>query len=261
MYLNKFSARINGKMEDSGYVEMKHGETYVIVLKNDNNVRCDATVEIDGKDVGTFRIDAKSNIRLERPANESKLFTFYQLGTSEATKSGLGKVDKNDMGLIRVIFKPEKVYYEPVILKQVVLPRTPTITWEHHTLNENYVDDCEQVWGVDSVDYYGSSSNNSSYYSNSTTLNYSESPIRYRSFGKSKNSYQDSDILPKAGGTGLSGHSSQKFINVQDLDYDESRITEIYLRLIPVKESRMDPTELKPVIRSTPIPPVLFVFI
>jgi len=79
MYLNRFSVKINGKKEDSGYVEMKHGETYTIVLKNDNNEKCDAFVEIDGKDMGAFRINGHSNIHLERPANEAKKLLFTNL--------------------------------------------------------------------------------------------------------------------------------------------------------------------------------------
>ena len=50
MYLNSFSVRIEGGNEqESGYVEMRHGTTYAIVMRNDRATQCDAEVSIDGK--------------------------------------------------------------------------------------------------------------------------------------------------------------------------------------------------------------------
>jgi len=262
MYLNKFSVRINGKSEESGYVEMKHGETYTIVLKNDHDVRCDASVEVDGKDVGTFRINSRSNLRLERPANEQKLFTFYQLGTSEADKSGLNKVEKNKMGLIKVIFKPEMIN-KP--LREV-----------HHPYNYDWIKpwDCGDnlnkslyisttIGSTSAKDLY---SGKYSFHSVDTeSLSDGGQQLQMLQSSISNNSSYGNDYMydsePMAGGTGLSGYSNQRFVEVSNLDYDTERITEIYLRLIPIKERRSDPVELKPVTKSTPIPPPLFVLL
>jgi len=107
MYINSFSVRIpEGKETHSGYVEMQHGKTYTLVLRNARDVRCDARVEVDGKDVGTWRIPAHSSISLERPANDDGKFTFYRLDSQEAKQVGL----KDDMyaGLVQVTFTPEK---------------------------------------------------------------------------------------------------------------------------------------------------------
>lgn len=232
MYLNRFSVKINGKKEESGYVEMKHGESYTIVLKNDNSEKCDALVEIDGKDIGTFRVNPHSNMYLERPANEAKKFTFYQLGTEEADVSGLNKVEKNEMGLIKVTFKPAiKKYRENIYTVKY------SDTWDSSTYNAN------PTWTM-----------------MTTSASYSNPNLKT----KTRNLYRcsvDSSTLPNAGGTGLSGHSDQEFITVQDLEYDEERITTIHLRLIPEKEIRKDPSELKPVVKSTPIPPPMFTII
>lgn len=270
MYLNKFSARINGKGEDSGYVEMKHGETYTIVLKNDHNVRCDATVEVDGKDIGTFRIEAHSNIYIERPSNEQKKFTFYQLGTSEATQSGLNKVEKNEMGLIKVTFKPEKIWHVAAVAPTVVTvePEKPQSCWvkpqnwvttstTHNTLTrgrgflKSAATTEERGWDS----YGGSTADNCNYMLDSETICDTPQAVTTRACFREA-SLNEEPV--RAGGTGLSGHSNQRFTTVSGLEYDEERITVVHLRLVPVKEIRVDPTELKPVVKSTPIPPPLF---
>ena len=242
MYLNDFSVRIEGKSESSGYIEMNHGEHYSLVLKNNGKNPCDATVEIDGKDVGAFRIESKQNIHLERPSNEKKLFTFYQLGTEEAEESGLNKVEKSDMGLIKVIFRPGEYKNQPL----------KTVEWCSVVGTNPFKR--SRCSGFDQV----SDMHDSSYYAGSTNQN--SSGNLYRScISADTNSKSYGSAAPNAGGTGLSGHSHQEFFRVEELNYDESRTTEIYLRLIPVKEKREKPTELKPVVKSTPIPPPLFI--
>ncbi len=57
---------------------------------------------------------------------------------------------------------------------------------------------------------------------------------------------------PRAGGTGLSGESKQRFSDAPEIHYDHSRFITINLRLIDASE---EPRPLFP--RSTPIPPPL----
>ena len=114
MYLNQFSVRVIGGNEQSGgYVELPHGKKYSLSLRNGRDVRCDARVEIDGKDVGTFRIDASRTIRLERPAHDTGRFTFYKLGTAEAHQAGLEEGNPN-LGLVKVTFTPEGKVARPL---------------------------------------------------------------------------------------------------------------------------------------------------
>lgn len=102
MYLNQFSVNVLGGREvRDGYVEITHGQIYSLRLRNDRSVRCDARVEIDGKDVGTFRLNAHSGFALERPLNDEGHFTAYRPGTAGVTSGP-------DLGLIRVTFTPEK---------------------------------------------------------------------------------------------------------------------------------------------------------
>jgi hypothetical protein len=102
------------RLRSNGVYEISHATPYTIVLANQNReLRCDAKVWIDGMQVGTWRIDRASSIRVERPVNDTGRFTFYQLGTPEANRAG---IDSNNpaIGLIRVKFMPE-THREPML--------------------------------------------------------------------------------------------------------------------------------------------------
>lgn len=113
MYLNNFSVVVTpGNEIAGGYIEMQHGQQYNLRLRNERFLLCDARVEIDGKHVGTWRINAHQTITLERPAHDTGCFTFYRLNSPEAFNIGLQQNDPN-LGLVKVTFTPEK-RYEPV---------------------------------------------------------------------------------------------------------------------------------------------------
>lgn len=184
MYLNDFSVRIpEGKEVSGGYVEMLHGTTYRLVLRNSRNVSCDARVEIDGKHVGTWRIRGIQSITLERPAHDDGQFTFYKLGTRDGDAVELNGHNPS-LGLIKVTFTPEK-------------QKTPQ-----------------------------------------------RNEVVYRG-GVAKGLGTLS-----AGGTGLSGHSNQQFVDAEYLDLDYSQQTVIHLRLV------CNDSGPRPLTRySTPVPP------
>lgn len=107
MKLNRFSVTIaEGKETSDGYVQMKHGTQYTILLQNESNRRCDAEVYIDDQQVGIWRVNPFITVRIERPVHDHGRFTFYQVGTSEAIQAGISRNNSN--GLIRVLFKPER---------------------------------------------------------------------------------------------------------------------------------------------------------
>lgn len=125
MYLNQFSVRVVGGSEvSSGYVEIDHGKQFSISLRNDRSVRCDARVEVDGKDVGTFRLSSHSSILLERPVNDESRFTAYRPNTSEGNAAGVDPSNP-DLGLIRVTFTPER--YVEVVYRGAVIPEDPWV--------------------------------------------------------------------------------------------------------------------------------------
>lgn len=181
MKLRNFSMKIEGGRERiTGYVEMAHNTKYAVILSNKSPLDCDAVVEIDGKEVGVWRVYSGKNIRIERPVHDTGQFTFYKFDSSEGGKVGLVRNDK--LGLISVLFKPEKIR------------------------------------SMDILDFYDF----------------------------------DDEIPCSAGGTGLSGKSEQKFIEVQPLDYDKAAFVQIHVRLVCNND---EPRPLTPL--STSIPPPL----
>lgn len=107
MRLGNFAVEIpQGKELDSGYVAMKHNTQYTIRLSNFGDVRCDVEVEIDGKEIGGWRLRKNKSGVIERPVHDTGCFTFYKVGTDEAKKAELVHSDK--LGLITVLFMPEK---------------------------------------------------------------------------------------------------------------------------------------------------------
>lgn len=178
MFKNGFNVRVVKGVEDSdGYVKMSHGQVYKLTLHNRNDTRCDARVEIDGKEVGTWRLNAYTPITLERPADDTGQFTFYKLGTAEGQQVGL--TDDQMLGLIKVTFMPERKR-EPV---------------------------CDLVGAVRG----------------------GRSDIM---FGGAESLTMGGGATRSAGGTGLSGRSSQQFHTVANLDYDPLRQVVINLRLV-----------------------------
>ena len=94
-----------GRHLPSGHIALPNGAFYTIQLSNTNTLSCNATVEIDGKLIGTWRIPADSTIELERPIHDTGRFTFYKLGTGGGIAAGLTETEK--LGLISVTFTPE----------------------------------------------------------------------------------------------------------------------------------------------------------
>lgn len=214
---NDFSVRIIGGNEIAGgYVEMEHGKKYSIRMTNHRNVACDAKVMVDGKECGTFRLRPYKSLALERPAHDHGHFTFYALGTSEARQVGLDGTDPN-LGLVQITFTPERVSFGPTY-------RTANSAWskgetlEHHGLS--------------------GASDTTNYYTESRTVEDTPSVA-----GACASTYT-------AGGTGLSGHSDQSFVEVFELNYDYSQQTVIHLRLVLGNDKPRPLTSY-----STPVPP------
>ncbi len=110
MRVGTFSVYVpQGDERASGHVELPHGMVYTIAMTNhDYCRRCDAEVEVDGKSVGAFRLDKGCALTLERPSHDVGMFTFFQVDTQEANAAGVANVVKEERGLIRVTFRPER---------------------------------------------------------------------------------------------------------------------------------------------------------
>ena len=107
MKLEHFEVRIpEGDENEDGYVLLRHNSHYTLNLYNHSRTLCcNASVSMDGNDVGVWRIEANGTIQIERPVHDTGRFTFYRLNTPEGKKAGLSA--NNDLGLISVRFTPE----------------------------------------------------------------------------------------------------------------------------------------------------------
>jgi hypothetical protein len=112
MRVGNFSAQVlEGRERESGYVELQHKQQYTIRLGNHcYQRRCDAEVSVDGKVIANLRIESMGTVVLETPPDDpgKGRFTYLELSSEEGRQANLGQVDRGDLGLIRVVFRPER---------------------------------------------------------------------------------------------------------------------------------------------------------
>ncbi len=98
----------------NGYVFMKHGSKYKIILFNDAPmVAAKAEVFIDKISIGSFVIQPLSSVSIEHPIHDNGCFTYYEYGTNEGFHAGI----KEGMGYITCRFYKDaidrQIYEEP----------------------------------------------------------------------------------------------------------------------------------------------------
>lgn len=100
---NKREFQRNG----SYYIALPNNTEYQIRLTNDNDVRADAYVRVDGQSIGGWVLYPYSSVTIERHGEIARKLTFFSEISSEALESGITPgLDEN--GLISVTFKPQK---------------------------------------------------------------------------------------------------------------------------------------------------------
>jgi hypothetical protein len=111
-YNNNYTFKIKGgKHKNNRYVEMKHQQQYSVLMYNNTNTSCRATLKIDGEHMGNFYISSNNNIDIDRPVHSSKIFTFYRTDRINPTPYRTGIIPGNPInGLVEVTFVPSKVY-------------------------------------------------------------------------------------------------------------------------------------------------------
>ncbi len=196
-----------GREKESGHVQLEHGKKYTIQLLNYwHDRRLDAVVTIDGKDMGTYRVDNGGRMTLERPSHDEGCFTFYAANTEEYAKAGGGAVAPSLKGVLTVVFKPEKKQYHQMITRSMNMTKGgPEADYE--------VGGAPQYMEMASEE------------KTSGGIRLPDTKLLSRSRGPGGQS-----VTP--GITGLSGHSSQRFVEVKELDYDPAEVTTVNLRLV-----------------------------
>jgi len=95
--------------DSRGYVRMDHMQRYEVRLGSSYYGESDAKIEIDGKEIGVFRVHSNSAIVIERSIKDKGRLTFLTNGTREYFDAGLDRVPANQRGLIKVTFYPERL--------------------------------------------------------------------------------------------------------------------------------------------------------
>ena len=123
VHLNGFSVRVeapNAKKvkgaQGSTYIAMPNKSEYSLKLTNERETECDVVVNIDGEFVGKWRINAGQTIEVERPTNVAKKFTFFEETSKEAKSAGVA-IEKEENGLVDVVFYPRKFKYVKIKAK------------------------------------------------------------------------------------------------------------------------------------------------
>lgn len=104
---NGFAVTVpEAQLVDGQYAALKHETEYTLTLRNGRDTRCDATVKIDGKCMGKFRVRANDRITIDRPADHARKFTFLKEDSDEAAGAGVAAGGKQN-GVVTVTFVPE----------------------------------------------------------------------------------------------------------------------------------------------------------
>lgn len=206
--------------DEHGYVYLQHGDVYRILLKNHTDERNDVIIEIDGKEVGGWRLESHQTATIEHPVGDSGQFTFYELGSTEAKKVGLSSIERSYLGLVKVTFIPEK-------FKHREIPAINTTTSYSGAKGGGAVKGGD--WQQESF-----------------------------SFGERRggDGGQSLDVNTRsAGGTGLSGRSHQQFGKAGAIDRDYDRQVIINLRLVAKPSNEPRPLRAVNSTVSNSVPP------
>lgn len=109
MRFDKYEVSVPQAVEKNGYCILKDREVFTIKITNYDTIRCNAIVELDGKDIGHFRFNAGESWELERPTHAKGRFTFCREGSLKGLITGITKIPLNIRGLLQVTFVPEKI--------------------------------------------------------------------------------------------------------------------------------------------------------
>lgn len=220
-----------GREKESGYVHISHGQKYALTLQSYwNNRRCDAQVTIDGKDMGTFRLDAYGKIALERPQHDEGCFTFYASDTEEYAKASGGSVAKDLRGLVTVVFKPERQRsYVNRPIARVALGGLPEDAYDRqgsatYNMSKSRSADADmEVGGAPEREEKTSGG-----------IRTPDTKLLSRGAGGAHSLTRGAggQSQMRAGVTGLSGHSNQRFVEVPPLDYDPTEEVTVNIRLV-----------------------------
>lgn len=228
MRVGNFSLMIpQGRERDSGHVGLAPAAHYQIRLMNHLARRCDVDVAVDGKAIGTFRLNAHGSASLDGPPDDAAhgKFTFFEVGSDEAHAAGQSGIANQERGLIVATFKPERPYVH-VAPAMLVGRSEPEQTWAPYRK------------GGPSGQHCNSNDGGGAVLRSAVSASYSTQGAQYA-----------------AGVTGVSGYTDQRFVNCGPIVYDENEITTITVRLgVDRAVAAVRPLQAAPKHRANPVP-------
>ena len=93
------------------YCALLHNTSYKVIMTNNTDLRANAILRIDGEIMGKWRLNAYSDIIIERPTHNNRKFTFVQEDSWEGKMGGIKQGD-NMNGIVEVTFIPEERSYD-----------------------------------------------------------------------------------------------------------------------------------------------------
>jgi hypothetical protein len=229
----------------SGHVLARPGQVYALRLRNFGPLRCVADIRIDGRTVtaGGLVIDAWCTEELERPISpdENGRFTVVAEGDEQVFGADGGR-DNPDLGLVEVRFRrelpggPERARPLPPALSDTLDRRPPLPT---PASPSRLTPDILTPWTASASADRGTPNGNGA---SRLGRVFPERPSSLLSRPEPSASPVEEPSLEdveRAAGTGLTGHSSQRFTPTQ-LGPLESEATVIRLRLVIASAEAID---------------------
>jgi hypothetical protein len=235
-----------------GHVLARPGQVYALRLRNFGPLRCVADISIDGRSVsaGGLVLEPWSTEELERPItpDEDGCFTVVAEGDERVFGPDGGR-DNLDLGLIEVRFRrelpggPERPRPLPTGIFRVPVPPEPPAAPQPDRLPPGIY----PIWNV-------AAARNDA---RNVPPRFSELDGLFAREAPGTPSYSDDLILDDvegAAGTGLTGHSSQRFTPTQ-LGPLETEATVIQLRLVVASPEAITSRESYPGRAAAPARP------
>jgi hypothetical protein len=95
------------------YCALSHNIPYKVKMTNNTDLRANAILRIDGEIMGKWRLNAYSDIIVERPTHNNRKFIFVREDSWEGGMGGIKKGD-NMNGVVEVTFIPETRTYDDI---------------------------------------------------------------------------------------------------------------------------------------------------
>jgi len=87
------------------YSGLVDGDVYSILLTSTHDTECDVELKIDSRVVGTFRVPAHREFRIERGSEDVRSFVFVKENSDNAKEAGIVTGESKN-GLVEATFKP-----------------------------------------------------------------------------------------------------------------------------------------------------------